>query len=67
MSANNYILIKETDKGFEVSHRDYDTDRVMGGVKKVATLKEAVIKADELKVEWFPVEYGIEIQLKESK
>ena len=68
MSANNYILVEETDKDFKITQRDYDNNHQLGKPRKAKTLREALLKAQDLKDgEWFPVEYGIEVDLVESK
>jgi len=68
MSANNYILIEEGKKGFKITQRDVETEQVLSEVVWEDTLRTALLKAKNLRdTEWFPVEYGIEIDLVESK
>lgn len=57
MSSNNYIAINFKTK--RVEHRDADTDRVIGKAKTFKTTDEAVLRAEELWDEWYPVEYGV--------
>lgn len=64
MSANNYILIEELKDKFLITHRDYDTDALLYGKKEAKTLREAIEKAEELRYEEFPVEYGFEFKLR---
>mgnify|MGYP001594694600 FL=1 len=53
MSANNYSLIQETTKGFEVSMRDADNDKYSyGAVKIYKSLKTAIKKAQEEETEY---------------
>ncbi len=63
MSANNYIRIEKTKNGYEVSHRDYDTDKVSGGSFGFDTAEQALeganIIEDKLNNDLIGVEYGI--------
>ena len=64
MSANNYILVKEVkpDK-FEITHREYDVDYIMGKKIEVEGLREAMTKAEEYRENIGIIEYGIEYSL----
>lgn len=68
MSANNYIRIEKTSSGYEVSHRDYDTDKTVwvNAVKPVDivdTAEEALEIANRMEEmlldDMIGVEYGI--------
>lgn len=53
MSANNFILIKETKRGYEVSMRDADTNSFSyGKVQTYKSLKTAIKKAQEEETEY---------------
>ena len=53
MSANDYSLIQETTKGFEVSKRDADNGKYSyGAVKIYKSLKTAIKKAQEEETEY---------------
>lgn len=64
MSANNYILIKQTEKGYEITIRDADTNYQLGKETVVKTLEEAVKVASRIEKEEI-VEYGIYFELKD--
>lgn len=54
MSMNNYIRIKETKDGFEVTERDADTDSQYGEGVVCKDLRKAIDKGSEI-----DSEYGI--------
>lgn len=66
MSANNYILIVETNIGYRIQHRDVDTQAVYD-THHEKTLREAIERAiairKEAESDGFSIEYGIEISL----
>ena len=56
---NNYIRIKETKDGFEVTERDADTDSQFGKGVVCKELRKAIKKGQEIYSE-----YGMRFQLK---
>ena len=63
MSRNDYILIREKLKHFEVSNRDIETGEANYWIGKPATLRKAVELANREQEEE-PAEYGLEIRLR---
>jgi len=61
MSANNFMLIAETKKGYLVSMRDADTGCQLGKSTLYKTLRRAVLAAQEEG----GIEYGLHFILKE--
>lgn len=67
MSANNYLLIEKQDKWHVITHRDFDTDKIIETAGKAKTLENAVRRAKkyESKVldEGGYIEYGLDVKI----
>jgi len=64
MSANNFILIEKVKDKFVITHRDYDTGRVLDKLGSVKNAESALLEANKfigkMNNEGMSVEYGIE-------
>ena len=65
MSRNDFILIREKLKHFEVSNRDVETGQINFSLGKPATLRKAIELANREQEEE-PAEYGLVIKLREK-
>lgn len=60
MSANNYILLKQTKTGWTVSMRDADTNKAYTSMR-LMNESQAINRAYEIQEDYHP-EYGVIIE-----
>lgn len=60
MSANNYILIEKKDKKFKVTHRDFESNKVIDNIGFANNAEQALKFAEGFILNCdFDVEFGI--------